>query len=110
MYPSLNTNDNHPCFPVITPVVINGAIKYLVSMKKTKLAEAVGNKMRRRRENLSFSQEAFADYIGFDRSNYGAIERGERNISIQSLARIAVGLKVDIGDLFPALSEVKKLV
>ena len=79
-------------------------------MKTTKLALAVGNKIRNRRENLKFSQEAFADYISFDRSNYGAIERGERNISINTLARIALGLKAEISDLFPSLIEVKKLI
>lgn len=79
-------------------------------MKKTKLAVAVGNKIRNRRMELRYSQEAFADHINFDRSNYGAIERGERNISIQTLARISLGLEIEIGKLFPTLVEVKKLV
>jgi len=96
--------------PVISTVVINDAIKYCLGMKTTKLALSVGNKIRNHREKLRFSQEAFADHISFDRSNYGAIERGERNISIQTLAKIAVGLKTEIKDLFPALSEIKKLI
>lgn len=79
-------------------------------MKTTKLALAVGNKIRSRRKNMNFSQEAFADHISFDRSNYGAIERGERNISIYTLATIAVGLKTEIGELFPAIIEIKKLL
>jgi len=77
---------------------------------KTKLSIVVGIKIRMLRENLGFSQEGFADHISFDRANYGAIERGERNISIQTLARIAVGLRVNLGDLFPSLSEVEKLL
>ena len=77
---------------------------------KTKLSLAVGYKIRNLREKLGISQEGFADRISFDRSNYGAIERGERNISIQTLARIAVGLQANLGDLFPTLSEIEKLI
>ena len=76
----------------------------------SRLIQAVARKIRSRRETLEFSQEEFADYITLDRSNYGAIERGERNISITTLVRIAVGLKLEVGDLFPLLSEITELI
>lgn len=79
-------------------------------MKTTKLAIEIGKKIRNRRISLKFSQEAFAHHINFDRSNYGAIERGERNISIITLARIALGLNIDIGELVPSLSVIKTLL
>lgn len=62
--------------------------------------------MRKRREAMGFSQESFADHISLDRANYGSIERGERNVSITTLARIAKGLQVEIGELFPLLKEI----
>ncbi len=73
-------------------------------MTKHKISDVtivVGKLIRKHRERMEFSQEGFADHINLDRSNYGAIERGERNISIYTLARIAMGLKVDVGQLFP---------
>lgn len=79
-------------------------------MKTHKISIAVGNKIRTRREEMKFSQEGFADFINLDRSNYGAIERGERNISISTLARIAIGLEIEVGALFPAIIEIKKIL
>lgn len=77
---------------------------------KNKIALAVGLRIRKHRMSLNFSQEAFADHINLDRSNYGAIERGERNISIQTLARIAKGLEIEVSELFPSLHEINKLI
>ena len=48
--------------------------------------------MRRRREALGFSQEGFAEAIDMHRTYYSAIERGERNITIETLGRVARGL------------------
>ena len=75
-----------------------------------KIVIAVAQKIRGYREAFKFSQEEFADHIRLDRSNYGAIERGERNITISTLARIANGLGVEVGSLFPNLSEISKLL
>ena len=47
------------------------------------------------------SQEAFAEVGGLHRTYIGAVERGEKNVSIDNIARIAVALKVPIADLFP---------
>ena len=79
-------------------------------MKTHKIAVAVGKRIRAVRIRERFSQEGFADYINFDRSNYGAIERGERNISITTLSRIAVGFDVEIQELFPSVAELKNLL
>lgn len=55
------------------------------------------------RKARGFSQEAFADHADLDRSYYGAVERGERNIAALNLLKIAYALEVQIGDLFPHL-------
>ena len=55
----------------------------------------VGQNLRRYREARGLSQEAFADVVGVHRTYMGGLERGERNITLRSLERIADVLKVD---------------
>lgn len=45
------------------------------------------------------SQEAFADASGIDRSHMGKIERGERNVTILNIVRIAAALHALPSDL-----------
>jgi transcriptional regulator with XRE-family HTH domain len=42
---------------------------------------------------LNLSQEALADHAGIDRSHMGKIERGERNVTLLNLAKLAEALK-----------------
>ncbi len=48
--------------------------------------------MRVRRQELKMSQEALADVAGVDRSHMGKIERGERNVTILNILKIAKAL------------------
>ncbi len=59
-----------------------------------------GAVVRTYRKTQGHSQEAFADACGLHRTYIGAIERGERNVSIDNIARIADALGVRIADLF----------
>lgn len=68
----------------------------------------LGNKIRDLRKVKNLSQEAFADEVGLDRTYVGGIERGERNIAILNLIRIAIALNVEIGQLFPSIELLKK--
>lgn len=68
-------------------------------MDKATIQRRLAAAIRARREALKFSQEAFADAIGMHRAYYSQIERGEKNITIQTLARVAAGLKWDIAML-----------
>jgi transcriptional regulator with XRE-family HTH domain len=51
--------------------------------------------MRRLRAARGLSQEALAHECGINRTYLSAVERAERNISIDNIARIAKGLNVD---------------
>ena len=59
----------------------------------------LGASVRQRSERLGFSQEAFASKCGVHRTYVGKVERGEQNVSMVSLARIAKGLGVPVSEL-----------
>jgi transcriptional regulator with XRE-family HTH domain len=80
-------------------------ILHLQGMKKNHQLVKLGQKIRRIRESKDYSQEAFAAEAEIDRSYMGGVERGERNISVVNLIKIAKALKVEVGDLFPSIKE-----
>ena len=59
------------------------------------LQRAVGRNLRAYRLERGLSQEAFADFVGVHRTYMGGLERGERNLTLRSLERIAELIKVD---------------
>jgi transcriptional regulator with XRE-family HTH domain len=59
-----------------------------------------GRKVRGRRQKLGVSQEAFADLCGLDRTYMGGIERGERNLSLVNIEKIALGFRITLAELF----------
>jgi transcriptional regulator with XRE-family HTH domain len=58
------------------------------------LRAVVAANVKRGRRALGLSQEAFADECGLHRTYIGSIERGERNVSIDNIERIASALGV----------------
>jgi transcriptional regulator with XRE-family HTH domain len=48
------------------------------------------------RKERGMSQETLADAAGIDRSHMGKIERGERNVTLLNVKRVAVALNVSI--------------
>jgi transcriptional regulator with XRE-family HTH domain len=65
----------------------------------------LGASVRQRRERLGFSQEAFASKCGVHRTYVGKVERGEQNVSMSSLSRIARGLGIRIWELIREAEE-----
>ena len=63
------------------------------------LQRVLGANLRAYRETRQLSQEAFADACGLHRTYMGALERGERNLTLRTLERIAALLGVDALDL-----------
>jgi transcriptional regulator with XRE-family HTH domain len=55
-------------------------------------AKKLGEAIRSARREQGFSQEAFAAHVGLDRSYFGAVERGEFNITLATLLKVAAGL------------------
>ncbi|MCA8323798.1 helix-turn-helix domain-containing protein [Burkholderia cepacia] len=63
---------------------------------------AVGRSIRARRLELDVSQETLAHIAGIDRSHMGKIERGERNVTLLNLVKIARALSCRPSDLLAA--------
>jgi transcriptional regulator with XRE-family HTH domain len=59
-----------------------------------------GTAIRNRRQRLGVSQEEFADICGLDRTYIGGIERGERNVELVNIEKIAKGLRISVSELF----------
>ena len=63
----------------------------------------VGRAIRRLRLARGFSQERLAELAGSSGKHIGAIERGQANVGLDALARIAGALSVDAAVLFAPL-------
>ena len=64
--------------------------------------KALGEAVRARRKALGMSQEELADASGMDRSHLGRLERGERNVTLLNIARIATAVGVKPSELLLA--------
>jgi transcriptional regulator with XRE-family HTH domain len=59
------------------------------------LQRRVGRNLRAYRVARGLSQEAFAEMLEVHRTYMGGVERGERNLTLKSLERIAERINVD---------------
>ncbi len=66
------------------------------------LLRSVGAQIRTIRKAQGISQEKLAERAGLHFTYIGGVERGERNISLQNLNKIAIALGMEIRDLFLA--------
>jgi transcriptional regulator with XRE-family HTH domain len=64
------------------------------------LRKKLGRAVRRLRSDAGHSQESFADECRLHRTYIGSIERGETNISLENLERIARALGIPVSRLF----------
>jgi transcriptional regulator with XRE-family HTH domain len=60
----------------------------------------LGKTIRRLRTEAGFSQEGFAEATGFHRTYIGALERGEKNVTTDTLERVAKTLELSAFELF----------
>jgi len=63
------------------------------------LQKAVGRNLRAYRMERGLSQEAFAEVLGVHRTYMGGVERGERNLTLKSVERMAEKLGMEARDL-----------
>jgi transcriptional regulator with XRE-family HTH domain len=71
----------------------------MCAMSAPSIQRLFGVRVRELRSSQGFSQEAFAARANLDRGAYGKIERGEINVGIITIARIAVALNLTLSQL-----------
>ena len=59
-----------------------------------------GAAVRKRRHGVGWSQEELAERSGLHRTYISDLERGARNVSLETIGKIAQALGVPISDLF----------
>ncbi|OMF55216.1 helix-turn-helix transcriptional regulator [Paenibacillus sp. FSL R5-0766] len=64
------------------------------------LPEDVGNRIRELRKAKGWTQEQLAEAAGLHYSYIGGVERGDRNISLETLEKIIIGLQIPANELF----------
>jgi transcriptional regulator with XRE-family HTH domain len=73
--------------------------------RKPSARERLAASVREQRLALGLSQERFAEACGLHRTYIGQVERGERNVSIDNIERMATALGVDVTEMFSAANE-----
>jgi len=63
------------------------------------LQRIFGRNLRRYRQDRGLSQEDFADTLGVHRTYMGGVERGERNLTLRSVERLAARIGMPPLDL-----------
>lgn len=69
--------------------------------RKTEIQIAFGKSLRTMRQAKKLSQEELADLAGLHFTYVSSVERGERNISIENIAKLAKALGCQPKDLMP---------
>jgi len=67
--------------------------------RKKSTRQIFGINLRRHREELRLSQEDLAEKAGLHRTYIGSVERGERNVSIDNMERLAASVSRRIAEL-----------
>jgi len=63
-----------------------------------------GNTLRQLRDERGYSQEELAERAELHRNYVGGVERGERNVALENIVKLAKALSVPPGDLFVGFS------
>ena len=69
-----------------------------------------GSRLRRLRKERGLTQEKLAAKAGLHYTYIGVVERGEKNISLVNIGRLAEALDVEVVDLFPKVNKAKGYV
>lgn len=70
------------------------------------LQTKVGLRIKDLRALSDISQERFANKIGMDRTYLASIEVGQRNVTLQNLAKIANGFDMTLSEFFEGIPRI----
>ena len=69
--------------------------------KRSEVAAKFGDKLRKLRSGRRVSQEELADRACLHRTYVSSVERGERNVSLETIQKLARALDLPMSDLMP---------
>jgi transcriptional regulator with XRE-family HTH domain len=77
---------------------------YFMTSPQSRATGTVGDRVREQRRKLGISQETLAELAGLHWTFVGQVERGQRNLSLHNLIKLAGGLDVDPGTLVAGIT------
>jgi len=72
-------------------------------MQRPDYRSQLGKRIRKLRSQRGWSQEEFADICALNRSYMGRIERGELNLTLDSLQKLGKGLGLSVSALLKGI-------
>lgn len=70
-----------------------------MTTKAKRARETFASNLRRVRNQKELSQERLAELAGLHRTYVGSVERGERNVSVDNMERLALALETPLSQL-----------
>ncbi len=77
----------------------------LRALSRAEILKRFGETLREHRQRAGLSQEKLAAKAGIDRTYLGGAERGERNVALVNIVRLAEALQVAPAELFRGLAD-----
>lgn len=78
--------------------------EHYYTQMRNRLQTQVGMRIKELRTKEDISQERFALRIGMDRSYLASIEAGQRNVTLQNLAKISRGFNISLEEFFRGIT------
>ncbi|MBT2289287.1 helix-turn-helix transcriptional regulator [Paenibacillus albidus] len=67
---------------------------------KSDIVRKIGERIRRMRKEKHLSQEQLAELSGLHTNYVGQVERGEKNVTLETLEKVVLGLGISLEELF----------
>lgn len=74
---------------------------------KSELVKRIGERIRRFRKEMNLSQEQLAERSGLHTNYVGQVERGEKNLTLETLEKMVGGLNISLEELFRYIGPVE---
>jgi len=79
-----------------------------MGQSKDEIVKRLGERLRKLRKERGLSQDQLAELSGLHTNYVGQVERGEKNLTIETLQKVVEGLGVSFEELFRYLGPMKK--